>query len=443
MKKIAFHNLGCKVNTYELDAMMQMLIDEGYQQVPFEETADIYIINTCTVTNIADRKSRQMIHKARKNNPDAVIVAVGCYVQTRAGGEGLEDIDLCIGNNHKGEIAKILKEYLGQKMTIVSDLSKPCDYDNMSVNKTSEHTRAFIKVQDGCNQFCSYCIIPTARGRVRSRAIEDVVNEITTLSSKGFKEFVITGIHLSSYGTDWDYDDIKADRFGEGHLIELLTKVDAIEGVERIRLGSLEPRIITESFLDAIGGLDSICPHFHLSLQSGCDETLKRMNRHYSAAEFKEKTELIRRYFEHPAITTDVIVGFPGETEEEFKTTKEFLQDIHFFEMHIFKYSRRKGTPADTMPGQLTDAVKAARSHMLEEVERSDSKAFRQDVIGSSQEVLFEEVKNIAGKDYWVGHTREYIKLAYGNKDSKENLEGLIKTVKVGDFLTDEYLLAE
>ena len=443
MKKIAFHNLGCKVNTYELDAMMQMLIDEGYQQVPFEETADIYIINTCTVTNIADRKSRQMIHKARKNNPDAVIVAVGCYVQTRAGGEGLEDIDLCIGNNHKGEIAKILKEYLGQKMTIVSDLSKPCDYDNMSVNKTSEHTRAFIKVQDGCNQFCSYCIIPTARGRVRSRVIEDVVNEITTLSSKGFKEFVITGIHLSSYGTDWDYDDIKADRFGEGHLIELLTKVDAIEGVERIRLGSLEPRIITESFLDAIGGLDSICPHFHLSLQSGCDETLKRMNRHYSAAEFKEKTELIRRYFEHPAITTDVIVGFPGETEEEFKTTKEFLQDIHFFEMHIFKYSRRKGTPADTMPGQLTDAVKTARSHMLEEVERSDSKAFRQDVIGSSQEVLFEEVKNIAGKDYWVGHTREYIKLAYGNKDSKENLEGLIKTVKVGDFLTDEYLLAE
>ena len=443
MKKIAFHNLGCKVNTYELDAMMQMLIDEGYQQVPFEETADIYIINTCTVTNIADRKSRQMIHKARKNNPDAVIVAVGCYVQTRAGGEGLEDIDLCIGNNHKGEIAKILKEYLGQKMTIVSDLSKPCDYDNMSVNKTSEHTRAFIKVQDGCNQFCSYCIIPTARGRVRSRAIEDVVNEITTLSSKGFKEFVITGIHLSSYGTDWDYDDIKADRFGEGHLIELLTKVDAIEGVERIRLGSLEPRIITESFLDAIGGLNSICPHFHLSLQSGCDETLKRMNRHYSAAEFKEKTELIRRYFEHPAITTDVIVGFPGETEEEFKTTKEFLQDIHFFEMHIFKYSRRKGTPADTMPGQLTDAVKTARSHMLEEVERSDSKAFRQDVIGSSQEVLFEEVKNIAGKDYWVGHTREYIKLAYGNKDSKENLEGLIKTVKVGDFLTDEYLLAE
>lgn len=443
MKKIAFHNLGCKVNTYELDAMMQMLIDEGYQQVPFEETADIYIINTCTVTNIADRKSRQMIHKARKNNPDAVIVAVGCYVQTRAGGEGLEDIDLCIGNNHKGEIAKILKEYLGQKMTIVSDLSKPCDYDNMSVNKTSEHTRAFIKVQDGCNQFCSYCIIPTARGRVRSRAIEDVVNEITTLSSKGFKEFVITGIHLSSYGTDWDYDDIKADRFGEGHLIELLTKVDAIEGVERIRLGSLEPRIITESFLDAIGGLDSICPHFHLSLQSGCDETLKRMNRHYSAAEFKEKTELIRRYFEHPAITTDVIVGFPGETEEEFKTTKEFLQDIHFFEMHIFKYSRRKGTPADTMSGQLTDAVKTARSHMLEEVERSDSKAFRQDVIGSSQEVLFEEVKNIAGKDYWVGHTREYIKLAYDNKDSKENLEGLIKTVKVGDFLTDEYLLAE
>ena len=443
MKKIAFHNLGCKVNTYELDAMMQMLIDEGYQQVPFEETADIYIINTCTVTNIADRKSRQMIHKARKNNPDAVIVAVGCYVQTRAGGEGLEDIDLCIGNNHKGEIAKILKEYLGQKMTIVSDLSKPCDYDNMSVNKTSEHTRAFIKVQDGCNQFCSYCIIPTARGRVRSRVIEDVVNEITTLSSKGFKEFVITGIHLSSYGTDWDYDDIKADRFGEGHLIELLTKVDAIEGVERIRLGSLEPRIITESFLDAIGGLNSICPHFHLSLQSGCDETLKRMNRHYSAAEFKEKTELIRRYFEHPAITTDVIVGFPGETEEEFKTTKEFLQDIHFFEMHIFKYSRRKGTPADTMPGQLTDAVKTARSHMLEEVERSDSKAFRQDVIGSSQEVLFEEVKNIAGKDYWVGHTREYIKLAYGNKDSKENLEGLIKTVKVGDFLTDEYLLAE
>ncbi|HAL02359.1 MAG TPA: tRNA (N(6)-L-threonylcarbamoyladenosine(37)-C(2))-methylthiotransferase MtaB [Lachnospiraceae bacterium] len=443
MKKIAFHNLGCKVNTYELDAMMQMLIDEGYQQVPFEETADIYIINTCTVTNIADRKSRQMIHKARKNNPDAVIVAVGCYVQTRAGGEGLEDIDLCIGNNHKGEIAKILKEYLGQKMTIVSDLSKPCDYDNMNVNSTSEHTRAFIKVQDGCNQFCSYCIIPTARGRVRSRAIEDVVNEITTLSSKGFKEFVITGIHLSSYGTDWDYDDIKADRFGEGHLIELLTKVDAIEGVERIRLGSLEPRIITESFLGAIGGLDSICPHFHLSLQSGCDETLKRMNRHYSAAEFKEKTELIRRYFEHPAITTDVIVGFPGETEEEFKTTKEFLQDIHFFEMHIFKYSRRKGTPADTMPGQLTDAVKTARSHMLEEVERSDSKAFRQDVIGSSQEVLFEEVKNIAGKDYWVGHTREYIKLAYGNKDSKENLEGLIKTVKVGDFLTDEYLLAE
>ncbi len=440
MKKIAFHNLGCKVNTYELDAMMQMLIDEGYQQVPFEDTADIYIINTCTVTNIADRKSRQMIHKARKNNPDAVIVAVGCYVQTRAGGEGLEDIDLCIGNNHKGEIAKILKEYLGLKMTIVSDLSRPCDYDNMSVRDTSEHTRAFIKVQDGCNQFCSYCIIPTARGRVRSRNIEDVVEEITKLASKGFKEVVITGIHLSSYGTDWDYDDIKADRFGEKHLIELLTRVDAIEGVERIRLGSLEPRIITESFLDAISGLGSICPHFHLSLQSGCDETLKRMNRHYSAAEFKEKTELIRRYFDHPAITTDVIVGFPGETEEEFQITKEFLEDIGFFEMHIFKYSRRKGTPADTMPCQLTDAVKTARSHILEAVERSDSKAFRQDVIGSTQEVLFEEIKNIEGKDYWVGHTREYVKLAY---ESKDNLEGLIKTVGVVDFLTDEYLLSK
>ena len=431
MKKIAFHNLGCKVNTYELDAMMQMLIDEGYQQVPFEETADIYIINTCTVTNIADRKSRQMIHKARKNNPDAVIVAVGCYVQTRAGGEGLEDIDLCIGNNHKGEIAKILKEYLGQKMTIVSDLSKPCDYDNMSVNKTSEHTRAFIKVQDGCNQFCSYCIIPFARGRIRSRSIEDVVTEVTGLAKAGYKEVVITGIHLSSFGTGTEFG-----------LADLLEAVQTIEGIERIRMGSLEPQIVTEDFAKRVSALSKMCPHFHLSLQSGCDSVLVRMNRKYSIEEYTKGVEILRKYFDNPAITTDIIVGFPQETEEEYETTLNYVDEIQFAELHVFAYSKRAGTKAAKMSGQITNAVKKERSAKLIQKGLDNTKAYRMSHIGKVMDVLFEEKQVIEGSEYFVGFSKEYIKCMI--KAEGKDLSNTILKVKATEITPDyEHLLVE
>lgn len=447
-KKAALHNLGCKVNSYELDSIMKQLIEDGYEIVPFDQMADVYVVNTCSVTNIADRKSRQMLSRARKRNEKAVVVAVGCYVQT-AKDEALKEagIDLCIGNNHKGEFAAILKKYLDSRedaenkeaQLVKTDLSKEMTYDSMDVDDTLDHSRVFIKIQDGCNQFCTYCIIPYARGRVRSRKISDILNEIGNLTKKGFKEFVITGIHVSSYGTDFDYDDIKADRFGPEHILELLTKISQIDGVERIRLGSLEPRIITEDFLVKLTKITKICPHFHLSLQSGCDETLLRMNRHYTAEEFLEKCRLIRKYYDHPAITTDVIVGFPGETDNEFEISEEMLKKADFYEMHIFKYSKRAGTPAAVMKNQLTEKEKSVRSDKLELIEKECSLRFRQYYLGKEIEVLFEEKKLINDKEFWTGHTREYVKVI---AESEENLSGIIRKVKAEYMFDDNHIYA-
>lgn len=447
MKTVALHNLGCKVNSYEIDVMQQMLQERGYQVVNFDEIADIYIVNTCTVTNIADRKSRQMLHRAKAKNPAAIVVAVGCYVQT--GEESVKQdtcIDLAIGNNRKKDIASILEEYLaarehsGMDKTLggqtVIDVNHTDEYEEMTLKQTAEHTRAYIKIQDGCNQFCSYCVIPYARGRVRSRRPEDIEREIRGLAQNGYQEIVLTGIHISSYGIDFDgrkaYD-------GNSRLIELVERIHEIEGIERIRLGSLEPRIITPETARRLAALPKVCPHFHLSLQSGCDETLKRMNRRYTAGEYYESVEVLRREFDHPAITTDVIVGFPGETEEEFEQCRSFLEKVQFYEMHIFKYSKRKGTIAAKMEQQVPDDKKAARSNILLAMEKKQSKEFRSRYIGKEAEVLFEETKEIKGKKYQTGHTRDYVKVAL---QTEETLSGRLKKVKILDFLTDEMLIS-
>ena len=387
-KKVALHNLGCKVNAYETEAMQQILEEKGYEIVPFAPGADIYIINTCTVTNIADRKSRQMLHKAKKMNPQAIVVAAGCYVQ--AAGEELkadEAIDIVIGNNQKQHLAEILEVYeeshlaeshseeMPDQGIALIDINHTKEYEALSIHKTAEHTRAYIKVQDGCNQFCSYCIIPYARGRVRSRELKDVVNEVKQLAAAGYQEVVLTGIHLSSYGID------KEDG---SNLLRLIQAVHETEGIRRIRLGSLEPRIITEEFARAIGSMEKMCPHFHLSLQSGCNATLKRMNRRYTAEEYYEKCELLRKYFDHPALTTDVIVGFPQESEEEFEITKQFLKKVNFYETHIFKYSRRKGTRAADMEGQIPEEIKTRRSHILQQLNEKNKHAFESCYIGKS-----------------------------------------------------------
>ena len=447
MKNVALHNLGCKVNAYEIDVMQQKLSEKGYNIVPFDNKADIYIINTCTVTNIADRKSRQMLHRAKAKNPDAVVVAVGCYVQT--GKENVEKdpaIDLAIGNNRKSEIVEILEKFLKEREESfeqressyhgidVIDINAPCEYEDMTLKQTAEHTRAYIKIQDGCNQFCTYCIIPYARGRVRSRRMEEIIGEIEGLARNGYQEIVFTGIHISSYGVDFKNGTT---------LMTLLEKVHEIEGITRIRLGSLEPRIVTDEFAKKLGKMSKICPHFHLSLQSGCDDTLKRMNRHYTAGEYFECVNRLRKHFDHPAITTDVIVGFPGETEEEFGRTKEFLEKIKFYEMHIFRYSKRQGTIAAGMKEQVPENVKATRSNELLAMEKAQSKEFRTRYINEVEEVLFEEIKNIDGKEYQIGHTTRYVKVAklIGSKEtdlSNRRINGRIK-----DFLTDEILLME
>lgn len=403
-KKVALHNLGCKVNAYELEAMQEMLEKAGYEIVPFAPGADVYIINTCTVTNIADRKSRQMLHKARKMNPEAIVIAAGCYVQAQKNMENIDDaIDIVLGNNRKQDLLFVLENYKkgsGQEKDLIS-LDKPVEYEELQLSSTGEHTRAYLKVQDGCNQFCSYCIIPYVRGRVRSRRKEEVLEEVLRLTKNGYQEFVLTGIHLSSYGVDC-----------EDNLLELIKAVHEIEGVKRIRLGSLEPRIITEEFAQALGNMPKICPHFHLSLQSGCDETLKRMNRHYTTEEYYDKVALLRRVFANPAVTTDVIVGFPGETEEEFAVTKRFLEKVNFFEMHVFKYSRRRGTVAAAMDNQVPEQVKAQRSAGLLELERQQSAAYRQGYIGNVITILTEEAREIDGKEYRIGHTETYVKAA-------------------------------
>ena len=442
-KKVAFHNLGCKVNSYEMDVMLQSLKDKGYEIVPFEEKADIYIVNTCTVTNIADRKSRQMLHKAKKTNPEGIVVAVGCYVQSDTEGAKADDaVDLLIGNNRKKDLVRILENYMnGVEEDAVIDINHTDEYEEMKLTGTQEHTRAYIKIQDGCNQFCSYCLIPFARGRVRSRKSEDIVEEITGLAKAGYQEFVLTGIHISSYGID--FEEKGRAIYGtetNWHLLKLLEEVDAIPGVSRLRLGSLEPRLITEEFAQGIGRLKTLCPHFHLSLQSGSEATLKRMNRHYTPAEFRQGVELLRRTFEHPAITTDVIVGFPQESEEEFEETRRFLEEICFYEMHIFKFSKRKGTRAAIMEGQIAEKDKTRRSNILLEMEKRQSKEFRTYYIGRQEEVLLEEKKEVDGREYWIGHTREYVKVALASdKDCRNRLvTGMIKNA-----LNDEILILD
>ena len=424
MKKVALHNLGCKVNAYETEAMQEMLEHAGYEIVPFQEGADIYVINTCTVTNIADRKSRQMLHRARKMNPDAVVVAAGCYVQAQAEKQVIDPcIDIVLGNNKKQDLLTALQAYeeAHGDLREVIDINHTKDYENLHLTKQGEHTRAYIKVQDGCNQFCSYCIIPYARGRVRSRAKEDVVAEVTDLAKNGYQEVVLTGIHLSSYGIDFENED---------NLLSLIRAVHEIEGIKRIRLGSLEPRIITEEFVQAIAALPKMCPHFHLSLQSGCNETLKRMNRRYTSEEFYEKCEILRKYFEKPALTTDVIVGFPQETEEEFETTYEFLKKICFYETHIFKYSKREGTKAAVMQGQIPEQIKAKRSARLIELGEKNRRAYEESFLGKTVEVLVEEKSDVNGKEMWTGHTKEYMKIAL---ESEKNLQNCILNVQIKD----------
>ena len=432
-KRAALHNLGCKVNAYETEAMQQILESAGYEIVPFQEVADVYVVNTCSVTNMADRKSRQMLHRAKKNNPDAIVIAAGCYVQTKEA-EALLDgtVDIVIGNNKKHELLERIRAYEedhGDRESVADINHEKQEYEELYLERTAEHTRAFIKVQDGCNQFCTYCIIPFARGRVRSRKAEDVLEEVRRLAGHGFKEVVLTGIHLSSYGIDT----------GDS-LLHLIGLVHGVEGIERIRLGSLEPRIVTEDFAKALSEMPKICPHFHLSLQSGCDETLKRMNRKYTAEEYEEGCRLLRKYFTHPAITTDVIVGFPGETEEEFATTEAFLEKIHFYEMHIFKYSKRQGTRAAVMENQVPEEIKTKRSAKLLALSAKMSKEFREYYLGSEQEVLFEEQVPVDGTPMYVGYTKEYVKVAV---QSEEKLDNVMKIGKITAAIHDDLYLMD
>lgn len=436
--KVALHNLGCKVNAYEIEAMQQLLEEAGYEIVPFEPGADIYVINTCTVTNIADRKSRQMLHKAKKMNPEAIVVATGCYVQT--GGDKLEKdeaIDLVLGNNQKINIVEALAEYAENKPghgSHVIKINQTKEYEDLSIDHTAEHVRAYIKVQDGCNQFCTYCIIPYARGRVRSRNIESVLKEVRALAEKGYKEVVLTGIHLSSYGVDFPEEKKET-------LLSLIRAVHEIEGIRRIRLGSLEPGIVTREFAEGIAALPKVCPHFHLSLQSGCDETLERMNRRYRSGEYRERCELLREVYGNPALTTDVIVGFPQESEEEFRKSYDFVDSIRFYETHIFKYSRRQGTKAAAMDGQLTEAEKSFRSEKMIELHHRHAGDYEKSMLGKNLEVLIEEEYTKDGRTWYLGHSREYIKTAvpkseaYGVND--------IVIVKAEGFLEEHIMTGE
>lgn len=444
MRKAALHNLGCKVNSYETEAMQQMLEEAGYEIVPFREGADVYVINTCSVTNIADRKSRQMLHRARKMNPEAVVVAAGCYVQ--AAGEELqkdEAIDIVIGNNKKTELIEILDAYFEERSASegdgtthiaggshIIDIGKTKEYERLAIKKIADHTRAFIKIQDGCNQFCSYCIIPYTRGRVRSRQVEEIVAEVETLVAAGYREIVLTGIHLSSYGVDFPEEK-------KENLLGLIVRLDVVPGLKRIRLGSLEPRIITEEFVSTLAGLSTICPHFHLSLQSGCDETLRRMNRHYTTDDYAGRCEILRKYFDNPAITTDVIVGFPGETAEEFETTKRYLERVHFYEMHVFKYSKRAGTKAAVMEDQVPEQVKAVRSDELLALTERMSREYRESFLGQEKEVLLEEKVTVDGVDYLAGYTKEYVRAAVPWDETRK---GTMITGYLDGFLTEEII---
>ncbi|MSS08782.1 tRNA (N(6)-L-threonylcarbamoyladenosine(37)-C(2))-methylthiotransferase MtaB [Clostridium sp. WB02_MRS01] len=447
MKKAALHNLGCKVNSYETEAMQQLLENAGYEIVPFAEGADVYIINTCSVTNIADRKSRQMLHRAKKMNPEAVVVAAGCYVQ--AAGEELkkdEAVDLVVGNNKKTDLVSILEDYFAQRkkpeedtaysqndapdetLETIIDIGDTREYENLSIDRISDHTRAFIKVQDGCNQFCSYCIIPYTRGRVRSRRPDEVVEEVKRLTISGYQEIVLTGIHLSSYGMDFSEEERLT-------LLDLIKSIHEVEGLKRIRLGSLEPRIVTEEFASELAGLHKICPHFHLSLQSGSDNTLKRMNRHYTTEDYLNRCQILRKAFKNPAITTDVIVGFPGESDEDFQVTKEYLKNVQFYEMHVFKYSKRNGTKAAVMPDQVPESIKAERSNDLLCLEKEMSLEYRKSWLGSRTEVLMEEEYWWNDIHYMIGHTREYVKAAV---PFEEGLKGVVIEGILMEMMNDE-----
>lgn len=457
MRKAALHNLGCKVNAYETESMQQLLEKAGYEIVPFEEKADVYVVNTCSVTNIADRKSRQMLHRAKKRNPDSVVVAAGCYVQT-AKERALTDasVDILIGNNKKHQLPEMLEQFFAVRQEdkdredgdakeqqsgvcnhrgalAIVDIAKEHEYEKLSVNRTTEHTRAFLKVQDGCNQFCSYCIIPYARGRVRSRGVSEVLREVERLAASGCREIVLTGIHLSSYGLDLGTD-----------LLSLIQKVHQISGIARIRLGSLEPKIVTEEFAQQLSQLPKLCPHFHLSLQSGCDATLQRMNRKYTCEQYAQGCELLRKYFDHPAITTDVIVVFPGETAEEFETTRSFLEQIGFFEIHIFKYSLRKGTRAAQMPQQVPEDVKHARSEQLFSDQAPRNEAFLNWYLGKEVQVLLEEKVSFGETEYLVGYTKEYVKAAVlATGELCINSENKLITARVVSKLKDDIFLLE
>lgn len=408
MSKVAIHSLGCKVNSYEAESMEQLLKKAGFEIVPFEEDvlADIYIINTCSVTNIADRKSRQMLHKAKKMNPDAIVIAAGCYVNADAKKAAADNsVDIILGNNNKINIVDVIKQYSSDhdNNSLVCNISEEAEYESLSIDEVNEHTRAYIKIQDGCNQFCSYCIIPYTRGRIRSRELDDIVDEVKKLVDKGYKEVVLTGIHLSSYGVD----------NGKGSLMEVIVELSKIDKLERIRLGSLEPRVITDEFASTISKIDKVCPHFHLSLQSGCDTVLKRMNRKYDSQEYYDKCMLLRKYFDNPAITTDVIVGFPGETDEEFNITHNFLEKVAFYEVHVFKYSRRKGTVADKMPDQIDEKIKAERSNILLNLTSEMKLNYIREHIGRSERVLVEEKTIIDGEEYSYGYTPDYIRVRF------------------------------
>lgn len=435
-KNVAFLTLGCKVNTYETDAMEKKFRQSGFNIVSVDDVADIIIINTCTVTNMADRKSRQIIHRMKKKNPDAIVVATGCYVQA-AKEKVLKDssVDIAVGNNKKQDIVAIVKDYLNDRThnSAIIDINSKCDYEEMTIDDNQMHTRAYVKIQDGCNQFCSYCIIPYARGRIRSRKMEDIINEVTNLANNGYKEIVITGIHLSSYGLDFEHDDTFTSTdynpFMYKYLIKLLDEMSKVKGIERIRLGSLEPRIITNEFLEDLSANKKICPHFHLSLQSGCDETLKRMNRKYTCEVYMNGLNLLRKYFDNPAITTDVIVGFPKEDENEFEQTTNFLKECNFSMIHVFKYSRRKGTVADKMDGQIDEQIKTQRSAQLLNLTASQHKKYMESFIGKKEKVLFEEIVNIDGHDYFVGHNERYVKIAV-DKDGVRANDILNVTIK-------------
>lgn len=445
MKSVAFLTLGCKVNSYETNGMEQLFLKAGYELRDFSQKADVYVINTCTVTNMADRKSRQMLHRARKNNPNAVIAAVGCYVQA-AYEEVKEDeaIDIVIGNHQKGKIVELINSYFeGQQPKKPGEreaFNSSPEYEELSIDRAGDKTRAYIKIQDGCNQFCSYCIIPYVRGRIRSRKESNILDEIRLLSGRGYKEAVLTGIHLSSYGVDL-LGETSFTKLNGRPLLELLQKVDKIQGIERIRLGSLEPRIITEEMAEGLAEMKRLCPHFHLSLQSGCDETLKRMNRKYGTKEYLEKLELLRKYFDRPAVTTDIIVGFPGETRDEFEQTKKFMETCGFSDVHIFKYSKRKGTKAAAMEEQVDEGEKARRSSELILLGEKLGNHFKDSFLESEQQVLVEEEVEFWNKPYYCGHNERYMKFFIPSEAAQEGLCNHIVKVRAAKRLDNGGIL--